>query len=79
MTPDTYPRDIVYPAQARVAPAHIPATVDPLSLDAMKYVRSTLEVKDNRVRVIILWYVIIDDTFDILPNAVGMKVIHIIH
>ncbi|KAG9119547.1 hypothetical protein FRC07_005388 [Ceratobasidium sp. 392] len=50
---DSYPRDIVYPAQAKVIPAYIPSSVDPLSTDSLPYLRAALEKPENRIRVII--------------------------
>ncbi|KAH7333013.1 pyridoxal phosphate-dependent transferase [Rhizoctonia solani] len=51
---DSYPRDIVYPAQAKVVAAHVPADVDPLSKGIIPYMRKELEDSDNKIRVIIL-------------------------
>ncbi|CAE6474532.1 unnamed protein product, partial [Rhizoctonia solani] len=51
---DSYPRDIVYPAQARVIPAYVPADIDPLSKETIPYLRKELENSANRIRVIIL-------------------------
>jgi hypothetical protein len=53
---DGYPRDIVYPAQAKVVAAHVPTSVNPLSMDSIPYLRATLEKADNKIRVIFLWY-----------------------
>ncbi|KAG9126244.1 hypothetical protein FRC07_004298 [Ceratobasidium sp. 392] len=50
---DSYPRDIVYPAQAKVIPAYIPSSVDPLSTDSLPYLRAALEKSENRIRIII--------------------------
>ncbi|KAG9077472.1 hypothetical protein FRC06_008893, partial [Ceratobasidium sp. 370] len=50
---DSYPRDIVYPAQAEVIPAYIPPRVDPLSTDSITYLRAALENPENKIRVII--------------------------
>lgn len=52
-----YPRDIIYPARAKVVAAHIPPDVDSLGVDSMKYVRDTIEQSNSagiRVRVLIL-------------------------
>ncbi|CAE6487150.1 unnamed protein product [Rhizoctonia solani] len=51
---DSYPRDIVYPAQAKAVPAYVPATVDPLSKESIPYLRKELENAANRIRVIVL-------------------------
>ncbi|CUA71818.1 1-aminocyclopropane-1-carboxylate synthase-like protein 1 [Rhizoctonia solani] len=51
---DFYPRDIVYPAQAKVVPAYVPATVDPLSKETIPYLRKELENPANKIRVIML-------------------------
>ncbi|KAG8718186.1 hypothetical protein FRC09_013039, partial [Ceratobasidium sp. 395] len=50
---DSYPRDIVYPAQANVIPAYIPSTIDPLSTDTLPYLRAALEKSENEIRAII--------------------------
>ncbi|KAJ1299858.1 hypothetical protein OPQ81_002652 [Rhizoctonia solani] len=51
---DSYPRDIVYPAQARVIPAYVPADVDPLSKESIPYLRKELENPANRIKVMVL-------------------------
>ncbi|CAE6374330.1 unnamed protein product [Rhizoctonia solani] len=51
---DSYPRDVVYPAQAKVVPAYVPATVDPLSKESIPYLRKELENPANKIRVIVL-------------------------
>ncbi|CCO36081.1 1-aminocyclopropane-1-carboxylate synthase-like protein 1 Short=ACC synthase-like protein 1 [Rhizoctonia solani AG-1 IB] len=51
---DSYPRDIVYPAQAKVIPAYVPADIDPLSQDSISYLRKELENTENRIKVIML-------------------------
>ncbi|KEP45535.1 1-aminocyclopropane-1-carboxylate synthase-like protein, partial [Rhizoctonia solani 123E] len=53
-TANSYPRDIVYPAQAKVIPAHVPADVDPLSKESIPYLRKELENSGNKIRVIML-------------------------
>ncbi|KAG8794544.1 hypothetical protein FRC12_023753 [Ceratobasidium sp. 428] len=50
---DSYPRDIVYPAQAKVIPAYIPPTIDPLSTDSLPYLRAVLEEPENKIRALI--------------------------
>ncbi|KAG9124277.1 hypothetical protein FRC07_012158 [Ceratobasidium sp. 392] len=50
---DSYPRDIIYPAQANVIPAYIPSSVDPLSTESLPYLRAALENPENRIRVIV--------------------------
>ncbi|QRV85623.1 aminotransferase class I and II protein [Ceratobasidium sp. AG-Ba] len=50
---DSYPRDIVYPAQAKVVPAYIPPSVNPLSKDTIPYLRKELENPENKIRAII--------------------------
>ncbi|KAG8722270.1 hypothetical protein FRC08_004895 [Ceratobasidium sp. 394] len=49
---DSYPRDIVYPAQAKVVPAYIPPLVDPLLTDSLSYLRVALENPENKIRAI---------------------------
>ncbi|KAG8690716.1 hypothetical protein FRC11_009575 [Ceratobasidium sp. 423] len=51
---DSYPRDIVYPAQAKVVPARVPADVDPLSKEIIPYLRKELENPENKIKVIML-------------------------
>ncbi|KAF8729326.1 NADH:flavin oxidoreductase / NADH oxidase family, partial [Rhizoctonia solani] len=51
---DRYPRDIIYPAQANVIPAHVPADVDPLSKESIPYLRKELDNVENKIKVIIL-------------------------
>ncbi|KAL5637342.1 hypothetical protein ACGC1H_001099 [Rhizoctonia solani] len=51
---DSYPRDIVYPAQAKVVPAYVPADVDSLSKESIPYLRKELENSANKIRVIML-------------------------
>ncbi|KAG8731879.1 hypothetical protein FRC10_001391, partial [Ceratobasidium sp. 414] len=53
MRADSYPRDIVYPAQAKIIPAYIPPSVDPLSTDTLSYLRASLGNPENKIRVII--------------------------
>lgn len=52
-----YPRDIIYPANAVVAAAHVPLGVDPLSLDVIPIMRDRireLATEGTRVAVIVL-------------------------
>jgi hypothetical protein len=53
---DSYPRDIIYPAQAKVVAAYVPTSVNPLSIDSIPYLRAALEKSNNKIRVILLWY-----------------------
>ncbi|KAG8721141.1 hypothetical protein FRC08_015439 [Ceratobasidium sp. 394] len=50
---DSYPRDIVYPAQAKVVPAYIPPSVDPLSAGSLSYLRAALENPESKIRAIL--------------------------
>lgn len=63
---DTYPRDIIYPSQAKVVAAHNPASVSPLSVDSIPYLREQLETPENRIRVIILWCVVSSLAVDLI-------------
>ncbi|KAF8601104.1 PLP-dependent transferase [Ceratobasidium sp. AG-I] len=45
---------VEYPAQAKIVAARVPSSVDPLSVEAIKYLRSSLEDSSNKIRVILL-------------------------